>query len=185
VPLISGQVASVDFDAISMASAAGRHANVVPVVTVSGSLLPAVQTTVEVFDKLTGFGGALTTANGAAPPPSQLAPQGLAAGQVMRIAATAGSPNSCNATLRFADKTGAPIGPSLTVNLNPGQSQVLDLDARILGLGLGQRAEIQPLAQISTAVPGAEPISSVCSVSSEVFDIITERTWTYQSAFLR
>lgn len=185
VPLVSGQVTSVDFDLNSMDSGVGGHNNVVPLVTLVGSLLPAVQTTVEVFDRLTGFGGALATANGAAPPSSQLAPQGLARGQIMRLIATAGSPNPCMATLGFANKMGTSIGPAVTVDLSPGQSQALDLDAGMLALRFGQRAEVQPMVKISPVVPGAAPINPVCSVSSEVFDIFTGRTWTYQNAYLQ
>ena len=194
VSVSPGQAASVDFDSSTIVQGFPGHVNVVPTVSVGDPLAPPLRITVEVFDKLTGFGGVLATTDETAPPPSQLAPQGLADGQVMRLIATAGSPNPCIATLSFADANGAPIGTSAQVNLSPGQSQPLDLSAATLGLRFGQRTEVQPMVQIPAAVPGAPipasvpgaaPVTSICSVSTEVFDVITGRTWTYQQAFVQ
>jgi len=198
VSINPGQVASVDFNSgliLQGLTSHANHANVVPVLSVADPLAPPLRITTEVFDWLSGFGGVLTTTDQTAPPPSQLAPQGLADGQVMRLIATAGSPNPCIATLSFADKNGAPIGTSAQVNLTPGQSsQPLDLSATTLGLRFGQRAEVQPMVQLPAAAPGAPfpplgtgaaPAVSICSVSSEVFGANGGRTWTYQTAFVQ
>lgn len=186
VPLILGQAVPVELNSDAIIHALGEHANVRPVISAApDGFLPPVQLTTEVFDGATGFGRVLTTTSAIVVPPASLAPQGLAGGQVMRITATAYSPDSCVATLSFADRQGNPIGTSLAVDLNPGQSQPLDLDASSLNLQNGQRMEVQPMITSAAPVlPSVGVVSSACTVSSEVFDRSTGRTWTYQTAAL-
>ena len=104
----------------------------------------------------------------------------------MRLIAKAYPPSPCAGTLSFADSTGNPIGPSLAVNLYPGQSQALDLDSSTLSLQTGQRIEVQPivtLASLASSDPTAP--GSACGVSSEVFDRTSGRTGTFQTADVR
>jgi hypothetical protein len=169
-------VSSVDLNSNTFLHAPGQHANVLPVVSApAGQTLPGLQVTTEVFDSQSGFGALLTTEDELAPAPASLAPQGLAGSQTMRLIATAFPPVPCAGTLTFADSKGNPIGPSLQVNLSPGQSALLDLNGSVLGLQPGQRIEVQP--RVTVQAPG-----SSCGASADVFDQATGRTWTYQSA---
>jgi hypothetical protein len=175
VPVIPGQVTSVDLNSNTFLHVPGQHANVLPLVSApAGQSLPGFRVTTEVFDGQSGFGALLTTENELGQAPSSLAPQGLAGGQTMRLIATGYPPTACVATLSFADSTGNPIGPALQVNLSPGQSMPLDLNSSVLGLQPGRRIEVQPKVTLQA------PVSS-CGAASEVFDQATGRTWTYQS----
>jgi hypothetical protein len=192
VKIIPGEVTSVDFEPGTLVSAAAvlrTNQDVIPVVTLVNAppTTPPLQVTTE-SSILNGLGRQLISA-GVSPPPSTLAPQSISTGQTMRIIAFAGSPNACVTTLGFATATGTAVGPSASITLNPGQAQTLVLHASTLSLHLGQKAVIQPIAQIITAPPaaaanGAGPITSVCSVTSEVIDTLTGFTLTYQNAFL-
>jgi hypothetical protein len=189
--VVPGQLSSVDLNSSALHLSPGEHADVFPVITTAtGEPPPAVQITTEVFDSQTGFGVALTSSGLPAPPPS-LAPQGLAGGQAMRLIATAHPPIPCIATLSFADGKGAPIGPSLSVDLKPGESKVLDLDSTALNLPVGQRIEVQPRVTLQgpvNASPGEEgtrherAVGPACAAVADVFDKTTGRTSTYQNA---
>ena len=182
VSLIPGQAASVDLDANTVIGAAGGSRDVI--VTVSappGAFLPPVQVTAEVFDRITGFGRVLASNSGVFRPNPIFGPQGLAGGQTMRVIAVASPASTCAATISFADSNGVPIGRSLQVNLPPGHGMSLDLDAATLKLGLGQRIQVQPILTLRSPVTAGPPIASSCVASSEVFDIVTGRTWTYQA----
>lgn len=183
VQLIPGQVSSVQLNSNTFIHTIGQHTTVIPVVSAPpGTLLPAIQFTGEVYDVLTGFGGVLTTANGLFPPPAALGPQGLAAGQIMRLIATAYPPVPCVATLSFANSEGVAIGPSMQVNLSPGQSQLLELTSASLNLSFGKRMLVQPLVTLQNVIAAAAVVPPACTVASDVFDPIAGRTWTYQTA---
>ena len=189
VSLVQGQVASVTLNASTFLQSPGQHAILFPVITAPpGTLLPPLQFTTEVFDSQTGYGAVLATTSPIVPPPSSLAPQGLAGGQIMRLIATAFQPSACVAVLSFADSNGHLIGSTLDVNLAPGNSKTLDLYASSLTLPNGQRVEVQPmitLLPVATASATAAASSSACAATSEVFDQATGRTWTYQYAEIR
>jgi|SRR5579872_710686 len=179
VPLVPGQIASVDFNASQLVNAAGQHVNVIPTISASpNGWLPAVQLTTEIFDSATGAGMVLTNAAGFSDIPSTLGTQGLAAGETMRISAIAFPPNPCVATLSFADTNGNRVGSTLSLDLSPGQGKFLDLTAQSLSIGAGQRIQLQPVVTLQTQAPA----TTTCSVASEVFDQATGRTRTYQTA---
>ena len=167
-------------------SAGGVHADVRPVITPVGNFLPAVQATVEVYDSSTGAGDLLTSAAMQQGGPGQLlGPQGLAGGETMRIVAVAIPTDPCTGTLSFADHTGAPIGPSLPVNLAPGHGMPLDVTAASLGVQTDQRIEVQPKFTLTSPVSAAaNPARSACALTAEVFDSTTGRTFTYQTALV-
>jgi hypothetical protein len=103
----------------------------------------------------------------------------------MQVIVSAFPNTGCSATLGFADINGNLIGSTKQVDLQPGQSDSLELHAATLGLAPGQRKEIQPLVRLvvsssSTAVPA----NSACQATTEVFDTVTGRTWTYQAGGL-
>jgi hypothetical protein len=183
VSITPGQISTFELDPGTSPVAFGHHTAVVPVVSAPpGQVLPPLQLTTEVLDSLTGFGAVLTTATGLAPPPASFSPQGLAAAQVMRLTATAIPTDPCNATLSFANAQGVVVGPSLTVNLTPGQSQSLDLTSAMLNVPLGKSVLVQPNVALQVPISAAGLASPACIVSSDVFDVIANRTWTYQVA---
>jgi len=101
----------------------------------------------------------------------------------MRLTASAYPPTPCNATLSFANSQGIAVGPSVTVDLSPGQSQSLDLTSAMLNIGLGTSVEVQPMAVLQSPVGVAAGAgASACMIASDIFDPITGRTWTYQAA---
>ena len=181
--IVPGEVTSFELAAGTSPVALGQHTAVIPVVSApAGQMLPPLQLTVEVLDRLTGFGSVLTTSTGLSPPPASLAPQGLAAGQIMRLTATAFPPNPCDATLSFANNQGVAVGPSLTVTLSPGQSQSVDLTSAMLNVALGKSVEVQPMVALQQPIGAAAVAGSACMVASDVFDPALGRTWTYQIA---
>ncbi len=105
----------------------------------------------------------------AAPPNFSLV--GLAFNQSLRInivvptAQPGFPPSSCAAALWFLDANGNPVGPSRSVNLDPGQSASLDLNANTVLKRFGQRVELRPVAITFPPDP--------CVVSAEVFDNFT------------
>jgi hypothetical protein len=186
VQITPGQISSFELAPGTSPVPLGHHTAVVPVVSAPpGQVLPPLQLTTEVLDSLTGYGAVLTTATGLAPPPASFAPQGLAFGQIMRLTATAFPPDPCDATLSFANSEGAAIGPSVTVNLSPGQSQSLDLPSAALNLTPGHQAVIQPMVALQPVISIAAVAAPACMVSSDVFDTLLGRTWTYQTANLQ
>jgi hypothetical protein len=175
VTLIAGQVQSVDLNTNLVVPVNG-HADVRPQIsTVPGAYLPPLLATTEIFESATGFGRVLTTTSTGG---VQFGPQGLAGGQVMRVIASAFPPDPCSATLSFSDRMGNPVGPSLTVNLKPGLSDPLNLDANVLGLQTGQRTEVQPIVTLANTAGVA------CAVSSEVINKGNGQAGTYQQIFV-
>jgi len=133
----------------------------------------------EVFDTATGFGRVLIPGDTEFAAHPTFAFQGLALGQTMQLIVSAFPNTACSATLGFADVNGNPVGATKQVNLQPGQTDSLELHADELGPAPGQRKEIQPL--VSPLVSAAAvPTNSACQATSEVFDSLTGRTWTYQ-----
>lgn len=189
-PLSPGQTESLDLDADTLITRIGQRVEVRPVITAQNPTGAPVEITLEstseVVDKLTGFGTVLarTVDSGNGPPTFGL--QGIAGGETLRLTALARDAGAtafnCVAQLSFADKNGNPIGPTMPVNLSSGMGASLDLDANVLGLGLGRRIDVQPIVTLTSSVPGALPTTSVCEASAEVFDHFTGRTHTDQGA---
>jgi hypothetical protein len=181
--IVPGQVTSFELAPGTSPVALGQHTEVVPVVSAPpGQILPPLQLTVEVLDSLTGFGAFLATSTGLSPPPTSLAPQGVAAGQIMRLTATAFPPNPCYAALSFANNQGVAVGPSMAVTLSPGQSQSIELTSAMLNAPLGKSVEVQPMVALQQPISAAAVLGSACMVASDVFDPVLGRTWTYQIA---
>jgi hypothetical protein len=183
VPLTAGQTAILDLDANMLVQAPGQRVLVRPVVTsvrppsTAAVLTPPqvpLNVVTEVFDKATGFGTMLVPAT-EVPANPVFEFQGLAGGQTMQLIVTAAVPTDpCFATLSFQDRNGNTVGQSMPVNLQPGQSTFLNLNANTIGLAAGQRIELQPIV---TETPST---NSSCQAKTEVFDNLTGRTWTYQ-----
>jgi hypothetical protein len=100
----------------------------------------------------------------------------------MRLIATAYPPVPCVATLSFDNSQGIAVGPSLAVSLSPGQSTSLDLPSAALNLRLGQHTVVQPLVTLQPVIGAAAVVAPACAVASDVFDPLSGRTWTYQTA---
>jgi len=59
------------------------------------------------------------------------------------------------------------------------------LTAASLNLTPGHQAVIQPMVALQPVIGIAAPVSPACMVSSDVFDTLLGRTWTYQIANLQ
>lgn len=191
------QLQSVDLNLTPFAGLFGQRIEVQPVIVQSpnaaGDVQPGpvqISATVQMLDALTGFETVLAPLAatggpvGMNPGPtnvSSLSPQVLAGGQTMRFDVVAAGPDACVAQVSFNDANGNPLAPSTSVNLPSGTGTTVDLNANTLGFPSGTRIEVQPVIT-ATAPAAAAAQNSVCSVSLEVFDHLTGRTASHQSA---
>jgi len=184
-----GQIVSVDFPANAFLKP-GQRVEVVPVITPlpnpnSAPPTGSVQVALEIRDALLGIGTVFTSVPTYPPGPSapSLTSQDLAGGQTMRLIVQAYPPDLCLATLSFADSNSNPLGASQAVNLQPGTATFLDLNADSLGLRVGQTINVQPIVTVTPPIGAAAvPPGSACQATVEVFDHLTLRTETYQTA---
>ena len=93
---------------------------------------------------------------------------GLVRGQTLQLNLVAYPPDPCFATLGFQDVNGNPLGTTLTVALQPGQSASLALNGNTLANPPGQRVEVQPTVVLTAG------IVSQCQASAEVYDNVFE-----------
>jgi hypothetical protein len=89
---------------------------------------------------------------------------GVVRGQTLQVNVVAFPPDPCFARLGFQDINGNPVGTTLSVSLQAGQSASLAVNANTLTGAIGQRLELLP-----TVVPAAG-IATQCDASAEVFD---------------
>lgn len=188
VTINPGETQSLDLNASQFVNQFGQRIEVRPVITFlpnPAGAAPAVEqlsASVQILDALSGFGTVLEPLAQPGASASSLVPQILAGGQTMRFNAVAGAANSCTGQISFADNNGSPMGPSMPLNLAPNAGTSLDLNADSLSLKLGQHIEVQPILTVTPQVTAGPPLNSVCLASVEVFDHLSGRTWTYQSA---
>ena len=183
------EIAWLDFNADQYVKQLGQRVEVEPVVTLlSNTTGTPPPSTVEVFDRITGFSTVLVPAVQVSAAPTFI-PQALAGLQTMRLNIVAYPTGpafppgpACVAQLSFVDPNGNPLGPSTSAALNPGMTTSLDFDADTVGLKLGQRIEVLPVVSVTPPTTTGPPVASVCGASVEVFDHITGRTETYQPA---
>ena len=132
--------------------------------------------TTEVFDNLTGYTRVVIPENPVLKNPG---PQGMpsAPGSIgvglyesVRLSVTGTESNVCIGIIGYGDANGNPLGPSLNVNLAPGQSAFLDLNGNTLVRSFGQRAQVQPMI---TPTPGTV---GICQPSVEVYSQFTGTT---------
>ncbi len=90
--------------------------------------------------------------------------------QTMRLNVVAVPPSPCVAILGFSDSNGAPVGGTLSVNLNTGQSASLDIAGNTLVRGLGQRVQVRPTITPNEREGGG---ADTCAATTEVFDTLT------------
>ena len=189
--LLSGETAILDLNVDTLVQRPGQRVEVRPVVVVANvadgsgrvSLAPppvSIQQVTQVFDRLTGFETLLVPGRSVLSANTGFEFQGLAGGQTIRFIVSSYPPYPCVAILGFANRSGRSVGPSRQVNLEPGQTATLDLDAETLGLEWGQRIEAQPTISADPSTKFGAAAISVCEGSAEVFDHFTGRTWTYQ-----
>ena len=88
---------------------------------------------------------------------------GLVRGQTLQINLVAYPPDPCFATIGFQNANGNPVGPTLNVALQPGQSESLALNGDALTKVPDQRVEVL------TTVTLTAGIASQCNASAEVF----------------
>jgi hypothetical protein len=89
---------------------------------------------------------------------------GIVRGQTVQLNITAFPPDPCFATLGFQDVNGNPLGTTMNVSLQGGQSATLALSGNTLTSVAGQRVEVQPTVALTAGV------ASQCDASAEVYD---------------
>lgn len=94
---------------------------------------------------------------------------GVVRGQTLQINVVAVPPDPCFAQLGFQDINGNPLGTTMNVALQAGQSASLAVNADTLTSVIGQRVEVLP-AVVPTVVVSSSAIVNQCDASAEVFD---------------
>jgi hypothetical protein len=89
---------------------------------------------------------------------------GIVHGQTLQINVVAYPPDPCFAMVGFQDVNGNPVGTTVNVSLQAGQSASLALNGDTLTSALGKRVEVQPTVAVAVGV------ASRCNASAEVFD---------------
>ena len=133
-------------------------------------------------------------------------PQGLSAGQTLRVNIAAAAGQSCGAALSFVNSAGNIVGPTLQQTLAAGTATNLDLPSTTAGLGLsgwsGGHVDIRPVLTTVATNAGYKThtwqcpsgtcsdttgpyigvlqngvlVSETCFASAEVFDTLTGYT---------
>ncbi len=93
---------------------------------------------------------------------------GLVRGQTLQVNLVAFPVDPCFATIGFQNVNGNPVGPTLNVALQAGQSASLALNGNTLANTPGQRVEVLPTVTLTVGV------ASQCNASAEVYDNILE-----------
>jgi hypothetical protein len=89
---------------------------------------------------------------------------GLVRGQTLQLNISAFPPEPCFATLGFQDANGNPVGTTMNVTLQPGQSASLTLNGDTLTPVAGKRVQVQPTVTLTAGV------ANQCNASAEIFD---------------
>jgi hypothetical protein len=89
---------------------------------------------------------------------------GITRGQTLQINVVAFPPDPCFAQLGFQNSSGNPVGTTVAVTLQPGESASLAINGNGLTSVLGERVQVLP-----TVVPVAG-IANACQASAEIFD---------------
>jgi hypothetical protein len=176
--LSAGQSVSVALNGNTIANAAGQRVEVLPQVAVANLSFPptcSAAATAEVFDNFLGSTSVLVPGVAGYPFAPVFGTVGVTVFETVRLNVAAQPfANPCIATLTFADKNGNPLGGSMVVNLNPGQSTFLDLPGTAVVSTLGQRAEVHPIVTLGATTGG-----NACIASTEVYLGATGTTVTY------
>jgi hypothetical protein len=196
VDLGEDEAASLTVNFSQFVSRFGQRFDLRPIVTrLSREANFSCQTSVELFDSMTGRTLAWTTPpepgapSSTAPPEPELPPVSGALGQTMRfgiVRTTASSGISdpdelpaCSADLIFHNSRGVIVAQK-RVLLQPGHSDFLDLNVNTQVSRFGERAVLQPCLQ-----PVSTGSANGCVASVQVFDQITGWTTVVASAPLR
>ncbi len=186
-----GQTAALDFNADILITEFGQRVEVRPVLTPISSAagisaadvapeIPAVQGSVEVIDNITKLGTVLVPGEAGFFATPLFLPQSLTAGRTLRVTLSADPPSPCIAEVSFSDAKGNRLGFPTQVNLSPGQSTVVGLNADALKLKFAEKIDVQTSVVLTspTAFPGSTgpQQAPACPASVEVFDHRTGRT---------
>jgi|SRR5580700_996794 hypothetical protein len=93
---------------------------------------------------------------------------GITRGQTLQLNLVAIPTDPCFAQLGFQNSAGSPVGPTLNVALQAGQSASLAVNGNSLTNVPGQRVEVLPTVVVTAGT------ASQCDASAEVFDNILE-----------
>ena len=187
VALRPGESAFVEVNLNTIPGSVRRRVELLPAVSVAeGECVAAA----EVYENITGrtmahTPGLLLPAQPGLLLPAvrePLTPTGAALSQILRLGVIRGfdpqpDPPGCSVVIGFADADGAAVGPSRAVDLQPGESAVLDLDPSLLlpasGEPLRARRFVRP--QLLLPASGGGDMSG-CLASVQVYDRLTG--WT-------
>ena len=95
---------------------------------------------------------------------------GITRSQTLQLNLVAFPVDPCFAQLGFQNSSGNPVGTTLSVTLQPGQSASLAINGNSLTNTFGQRVEVLP-----TVLPDAGIVSS-CQASAELYDNVLSIT---------
>jgi hypothetical protein len=175
-----GQAGFVQVNLNSLAGSPGRRVELLPAVTV---LTGRCAASIEIFDNATGRTSAsapvlLLPASGALPS------IGPALGQIVRVGVIRGfdpQPEppaaACTGVIGFTDAAGNRVGPSRAIDLPPGGSTVLDLDAGLLLPAVGESHRLRRFVQPKLLLPASGGgDTSGCTASVQLIDRLTGLT---------
>jgi hypothetical protein len=175
-----GQAGFVEVNLNALTGTPRRRVELLPAVTVLAGRCAA---SIEIFDNATGRTAAsapvlLLPASGALPA------IGPAVGQIVRVGVIRGfdpQPEppapACTGVIAFTDADGNRVGPSRAIDLPPGGSAVLDLDAGLLLPAAGESHRLRRFVQPKLLLPASGGgDTSGCTASVQLIDRLTGLT---------
>jgi hypothetical protein len=184
--LLPGESGVLDVNLDRLAGSPARRVELLPAVSlIDGACAQAV----EIYDTISGrtmayTPGLLLPASDPVLllPAAPLTPIGASLNQIVRLGAARGfdpqpEPPGCAGALGFADARGAAAGPSLTINLKPGEVAFIDLDPSLLLPAKIERLRSRRFVRPRLLLPAAGAGSATgCTLSVQLIDKATGRT---------
>ena len=195
--LAAGQSAFYDLDLGKLTGRFGVRIEVTPRVAILGGKCSASAEVFEVFSGRTTahmnlFLGAIPppdpSFNLASPPDPEFGALDAVSGQLVRLGVGRGEgintapPDPCRGTLTFVNALGASVGPSLAVDLLPGQRGFITLDPSRIGTFATNTSRVTVRPQLTTP-PDPESVGSSlrgCQASVQVYESGTG--WSTEAA---
>lgn len=179
VTLRPGESSFVEVNLSALVGGLRRRVELLPAVKVFEGHCSAA---VELSENFTGrtlayMPGLLLPASGA-----PLSAMSLPPGQILRLGAIREwdpqpDPPACRAVLGFADADGNPVGPARRIDLEPGESSVVDLDPNLLLPASGDPLRVRRFVRPQLLLPASEDGDARgCHVSVQVIERLTG--WT-------
>jgi hypothetical protein len=183
VTLAVGQSASLTLNGDTLTKKIGARVEVQPTIVTEGTYPPtSCIASAEVMDNLLGITLVAVGGSVGFPPQPFFGMLDLTWFQTARLNVVAFPPDPCIGQLSFANSSGAPVGKTLSVNLNPGQAAFLELPGSVLYppqpvLGYPP-TPIHPMVTLASAT-GGDVSPTACVASVEVYITLTGQTTAY------